>query len=100
MERARLILRQESDCIYRVWTGEKRIGTLLEERHGKAHYWTWSIAGVHSDPPGAVTSFGRSDTQQEAMAALRGTFDAILAGPHHWTPKPAEWIPGSGKWLG
>ena len=100
MERATLILRQASDHIHRVWHGEKCIGTLLEEKHGRSHYWTWSVAGVSSDPPGAIRGHGRASTKEDAMAGFREAFDAILAGPHSWMPDPPKWTPGGGKWLG
>lgn len=98
MPDTQLTLRRESEHIYRVWLGEKRVGSITGQEVGGRSYWTWSVTAVLPNSP-AYTG-GSADTREEAMSGFRATFERILAGPHHWMPEPAKWTPGSGKWQG
>jgi hypothetical protein len=98
MERRPLILRQESEDIYRVWYGDKRVGTIMHYTSGPDPFWEWSISAVHSALGGPARGVAAKKTL--AMKAFRETFDTILDGPHSWMPEPPKWTPFRKEGLG
>lgn len=85
--RSRLALRREPGAagseIYRVWSGEERVGTILRETVGLTTFWQWSVTGISETGPATVAKSGREATREEAMSAFRTAFERVLAVPHH-----------------
>ncbi|WP_336801688.1 hypothetical protein [Kaistia sp. MMO-174] len=87
-----LVLRHEPGAagseIYRVWNGEERVGTILQETVGLTTFWQWSISGIEESGLTTVQKYGREDSRDEAAKAFRAAFERIMELPHH---RPGEY---------
>ncbi|WP_336801791.1 hypothetical protein [Kaistia sp. MMO-174] len=82
-----LILRHEPGAagseIYRVWSGDERVGTIRREDVHAATYWPWHITGLIETGERTIGPSGRASSREEAMEQFRSAFVRLLAVPHH-----------------